>query len=333
MLDKFISPFIDFVEKNCSGEQHVFYLVGDIKRYPILPSKNVFHIQNKRQYFLLLIQMLFADKIILHSIFDGRVVKLLAIAPWVLRKCYWVMWGGDLYHYQFRSRGRHEDRYEKIRAFVIRHMGHFVTQIKGDYELVQKWYGAKGAWHECFMYPSNLYTGHAAQPKRGDSVNILVGNSADPTNNHAEVFEIIKKYQDQNIKIYCPLSYGQPDYAKQIAKLGAELFGYKFIPLLDFMPYEEYLELLGQIDIAVFAHKRQQAMGNATTLLGLGKKVYMRSDVTPRRVYSNLGVKVFDLDKLDLQPINSDEATRNSQAVLSYFSEANLTAQLKEIFK
>lgn len=38
------------------------------------------------------------------------------------------------------------------------------------------------------------------------------------------------------------------------------------------MPFEEYLGLLAKIDIAILNHKRQQAMGNITTLLGLGKK-------------------------------------------------------------
>ena len=99
------------------------------------------------------------------------------------------------------------------------------------------------------------------------------------------------------------------------------------------MPFEKYLEFLGKIDIAVFAHKRQQAMGNMTTLLGLGKKVYLRSDVTPWEFYSKLGVKVFDVDGLELLPIHKDEATRNRQIVAGNFSHDALVAQLREIFK
>jgi len=34
------------------------------------------------------------------------------------------------------------------------------------------------------------------------------------------------------------------------------------------MPLDEYLNLLAKIDIAIFNHKRKQAMGNITTLLG-----------------------------------------------------------------
>ena len=43
------------------------------------------------------------------------------------------------------------------------------------------------------------------------------------------------------------------------------------------MPFNQYLEFLGKIDIAIFNHRRQQGFGNAITLLGLGKKVYLNS--------------------------------------------------------
>ena len=38
-------------------------------------------------------------------------------------------------------------------------------------------------------------------------------------------------------------------------KLGKELFGEKFFPIFDFMPFENFMKLLGQIDLALFAHK------------------------------------------------------------------------------
>ncbi|MDO8291272.1 MAG: TDP-N-acetylfucosamine:lipid II N-acetylfucosaminyltransferase [Gallionella sp.] len=332
-LDKFIPPFIEFIERNFAFERHVFVLIGDLNKFPVQIRSNIIHLTSRTQYFFLLAQLHQAGKIILHSIFDRNIVKLLSIAPWLLRKCYWVMWGGDLYHYQFRSRDIKGDRYEKIRARVIRKMGHFVTYINGDYELAQKWYGAKGAYHECLMYPSNLYKEYVVPPKKEGPLCVLLGNSADPSNNHDELFEKLLPFKDESILIYCPLSYGQAEYADYIAKLGKKLFGDKFIPLLEFIPFEKYLELLGQIDIAVFAHKRQQAMGNTITLLGLGKKVYMRNDVTPWAKFDELGVKVFDVRKFDLMPLNDDVRKNNQVHIKSHFSEAALAKQLNDIFE
>lgn len=333
-LDKFIPPFIEFMERNFAFERHVFVLIGDLNKFPVQIRSNIIHLTSRTQYFFLLAQLHQADKIILHSIFDRNIVKLLSIAPWLLSKCYWVMWGGDLYHYQFRNRNNKEDRYEKTRARVIRKMGHFLTYVKGDYELVQKWYGAKGQYHECLMYPSNLYKEYVVPPKKnGKQLCVLLGNSADPSNNHDELFEKLLPFKDESILIYCPLSYGQAEYADHIAKLGKRIFGDKFIPLLDFIPFEKYLELLGEIDIAVFAHKRQQAMGNTITLLGLGKKVYMRNNVTSWSVFANLGVSIFNIDQLDTLPLGAKDASRNKEIISRNFSESKLKEQLEGVFQ
>jgi len=334
--DKFIEPFIQFIENHFDSKDHLF-LISPMALYKVKPRSNVVMLDERMGRLRKMAEwskaMNKADKIILHGLFDIRVINLLCLQPWLLKKCYWVMWGGDLYHYKLRGRGIRSDIQEAKRAFVIKRMGHLVTYIKGDYELAQKWYCAKGEYHTCLMYPSNLYKDYVVSPKQGDTVNILVGNSADPTNNHAEIFEKLMPNKDQNIRIICPLSYGIAEYSDRIVKLGAKLFGDKFSPLLDFMPFENYMELLGQIDVAVFAHKRQQAMGNTITLLGLGKKIYMRSDVTSWTIFNEQGIKVFDVDKLDLKPIEEDLRKKNQARIKSIFNEVALVGQLHSIFK
>ena len=335
--EKFIEPFIDLVEKNFDSSQHVF-LVRQSEKFPTKSRTNVkilsertgsiwkmfFYIQNIRN----------ARKIILHGLFHKEIFLILFFQPWLLKKCYWIMWGGDLYRYEFRKRSLKSDIFELVCAFVIKRIGHFVTYIKGDYELAKSWYGANGEYHECLMYSSNLYKEYVIPPKAGEVVNILVGNSATHTNNHLEIFEKLAAFKNRNIMIYCPLSYGTPaNNADCIAKFGKEMFGDKFIPLLEFMPFEKYLELLGQIDIAVFAHKRQQAMGNTITLLGLGKKVYMRNDVTPWSLFTGLGVNIFDIEQLDINPLGEDDARKNKEIISDYFSEKKLIEQYTEIFR
>jgi hypothetical protein len=334
--EKFIEPFIDFVEKNFDASQHQ-YLIRQSEKFKTKPRSNVVFVEERlsklKQVLLYVKYLNRADKIILHGLFDRAMFAILFAQPWLLKKCYWVMWGGDLYYYQNRPRGFSSDLLERIRSFVIRRIGHFVTYVKGDYQLAQKWYGSTGKYCECLMYPSNLYKDYAVPPKKGSAINILVGNSADPTNNHAEVFEKLKPYKDQDIQIFCPLSYGPAGYAEMIAKLGRELFGDKFSPLLDFMPFEKYIELLGQIDIAVFAHKRQQGMGNTITLLGLGKKVFMRDDITSWESIAQMGIRIYNLSSLDLSEQDEVNIEINKGIVRKYFSESNLRNQLDEIFQ
>lgn len=332
LLDKFIPPFIEFIKDNFDFKRHIFYLSGDIDTHPVTTSTNVLLFNGRGRLFKLLPAMYGARKIIIHGMFDPGVVKLLALQPWLLNKCYWVMWGGDLYHYKLRKFNNHENTYERIRAFVIKRLGHLVTYVKGDYELAQKWYGAMGQYHECLMYPSNIYKAPPPSSKSDQYINLLVGNSAEATNNHLKVFESLKPLMHKGVRIYCPLSYGDSDYAALIANTGKNLFGEQFVALLDFMPIEKYLGLLEKIDIAIFAHNRQQGMGNTITLLGLGKKVFMRSDVTQWELFTNLGICVYDVNNIEISLEKDPNLDKNIKIISAYFSTHNLAKQYNEIF-
>lgn len=331
--DKFITPFVESIRNNFEFERHMFLIVGGVDRIGLPESRNVRSVHVLPQVISVIRHLNSAQKIILHSIFSVKIVCLLALQPWLLRKCHWVMWGGDLYHYKSRLPGIFSSMYELVRAFVIKRMGYFITVVKGDYELARKWYGATGQHEECLMYQSNLFTTRSATAKNDSTINILVGNSAAVTNNHMALFERLAKFDTENTRIYCPLSYGDSRYAEEVARVGSKLFGSRFIPLREFIPVDEYLKWLDQIDIAIFGQERQQGMGSTISLLGMGKKVYMRSDVTPWVFFCGLGVRIFDVEQLDLSPLNELESRRNTEIVVNYFSQATLAMQLKRIFK
>lgn len=157
----------------------------------------------------------------------------------------------------------------------------------------------KGECHECFMYTSNLYKEYDVPHKQHSGINILVGNSADPSNNHLEVFDKLEAFKDRDIKIYAPLTYGNQDYAKSIIEEAKQRFGDKFEALTEHMPFNQYIEFLGKIDIAIFNHKRQQAMGNTITLLGLGKKVFMRQDTVQYKFLSEHHIQIFKIEDIE----------------------------------
>ena len=237
-LDKFNIPFIDFVAEHFDITQHQFvFLQAPQYKYGMTKETDVIWIDKKYKVVELLKYMYEADKIIIHGLWSNHLIKLLFLQPWLLKKCYWVMWGGDFYFPETQS---------WIKKQVIKNMGHFITYIKGDYELVKQWYGANGEYHECFMYTSNLYKEYNIKPKEHSTINIQLGNSADPTNHHIEVLQSLVKFKDENIQIFVPLSYGDKEYAKEVILKGKEIFGDKFIPLTEFMPFEKYLEFLSE---------------------------------------------------------------------------------------
>jgi hypothetical protein len=323
-VEKFLPPFIAFIHNHFDASNHQFIFISKkTDKYGLSDKYLVTWIDKKSKLLKLLISMQKSDKIIIHGLWHEIFIKLLFFQPWLLKKCYHVLWGGDFYF---------PKKHSWFKKQIIKKMGHFITYIKGDYELVKEWYKANGEYHESFMYPSNLYKELNINSHKEGTINIQIGNSADPTNNHMEIFGKLSKYANEDITIYVPLSYGDSKYAQEVIKKGYEVFGDKFKPMLDFMPYEEYLQFLGKIDIAIFAHRRQQAMGNTITLLGLGKKVYMRSDVVQWKLFDELNVKVYEIDKFSLELMDKNLSEKNSQNIREYFSQNRLIEQLKIIF-
>ena len=335
-LDKFIPPFIDFVEEHFDdfATRHLFFINGDTERYPYKARSNIVQAGRGKKNQLLHLAALAkacheADKIILHGLFNPRVVMLLAAMPWVLPKCYWIMWGGDLYVYQLGQRNLRWKIREFFRRPVIKNMRHLVTGTPGDVDFARQWYGAKGEHIRCFNYPSNIYKHYEIKLKAHDTINIQVGNSADPTNQHLEVFNQLEKFKDQNIKIFVVLSYGSPYYAKQVIEEGKKRFGDKFSAITDMMPFDQYLDFLASIDIAVFNHKRQQAFGNIITLLGLGKKVFINPASTLNDVFGEFGLQVFNSQHIDLLQLGEVVKKNNIQKVQYHFSKESLVRSLK----
>lgn len=327
---KFIPPFIKTVNDNFRNDEHEFIITSEITSIDKADYTNVCLPSKKSLYFLTLFKMYKADKIILHSLCNPRIILILFFSPWLLKKSYWIIWGADLYLYQCSKRGLKWRLREFFRRFVIKNIGHLVTYVEGDVQLARKWYGSKGVAHECFMYTSNLYKHFEIPTKENSTINIQVGNSADPSNNHMEVLERLLSFKDEDICIYLPLAYGSSEYAEQVISKGIDWFGDKFKPLTKLMPLDEYINFLGTIDIAIFNHKRQQAMGNTITLLGLGKTVYLRCDTTQWELFRNKNIDVKDVNKFD--SLNVSYQKENVKIIKEYFSQNNYLKQLTELF-
>ena len=344
--EKFIGPFVAFINERFESREHLF-LVRYSSGHAIPDASNVqvFDRHPRRwgrwhKIWLLATRLNRAEKIFLHSLFHVDVMLVLLVMPWLLGKCHWLIWGADVYAYTLQRRGWRARVSERVRASIIRRVGYLLTYIPGDVALARQWYGAGGDYRECLLYPSNVWQAPPSdislqrEVNSGRVLNIIVGNSADPANNHEDAFLRIQRVDNGSFRIYCPLSYGDKGYADRVAAIGRELFGDRFFPLVDFMSLDQYRSFLASMDVAVFAHQRQQGLGNMIQLLGLGKIVFMRSTVTQYEMFRSLGVAVFDLDRLDI----SAEATDiraigdNCQKISDYFNIKNLERQYRRIF-
>jgi hypothetical protein len=330
-VDKFTSPLFFWLAKRIDLSNHT--LLARVKKFT-WPKEcdEVLCFRNGISWVLnFIVQANSADKIIIHGLFDSRIIFLLFLQPWLLKKCYWGIWGGELYAYELDEKTLSWRIKEVFRRVLIARVGFLLTYIDGDVCRARTWYGAKGVHLECLMYPSNTFSEVERKLISDHGVNIQIGNSADPHNNHFEILDKLSFFKDQDIQIYAPLSYGDEAYAESVCKNGTEVFGEKFIGLKKNLPLDQYLSFLNSIDVAVFAHRRQQGMGNIINLLGLGKKVYLRADISSWDVFNKFGIQIYDVSNISLEKIDPDVADENIRIIKQSFSEQALLRQWVDI--
>lgn len=339
--DKFIPPFIEMVREHFEFNDHDFMLRRGMAHDQLQSYENIQTMGKGKHkiiqhYLTMVVKMHFADKIILHGLFDIRVIQLLWTMPWLLKKCYWVIWGGDLYRYHKIENDRRLKKQEFFRRPVIKKMGYIITGNEKDAGNAKLWYGFRGDVLDAVFYPSNVFTGDLCGSTSTCEV-ILVGNSATPSNRHCQAFKRIANEAGSdslqgNIKIIAPLSYGDPSYADEVCECGKELFGNDFFPIFKFMPYDEYTRLLDSIDVVVFNHDRQQGFGNLIQLLGKGKKVYISRCSTLWEYFNSIDVVVYDIDNFTLKPIHEAVALHNYHKIKSLFSLERVVDDTRRVF-
>ncbi len=340
-FDKFIKDFVEFNEENCSSFEHHYFILGyhdkyslpDVSRLDIFPSD----FKGKLRLSLKLSRLIkSASKVFIHGLFTRELIIFLFLHRCYLHKAYWVMWGADLYMKDMKTLKKRAILY--LRKIVCSSFGGVVTYIKGDYKYAKERWGVKGGYYECIMYPSNIFTDPdnfdlpTSDEFNFNGYNVLVGNSSDPSNNHREAFDKLSLSLFDNYNVYSPLSYGSEINRDKVIKYGNEKFGSRFYPLTNFLQIADYKSLLSSIDIAMFNHKRQQAMGNTINLIGLGKTVYLRSDVTQWSFLKELGLHVFDIESFDGSVLTTEEKKINNFIVKNYFSKENYNNQLNKIY-
>lgn len=171
------------------------------------------------------------------------------------------------------------------------------------------------------------------------SNNILVGNSASYENNHLDAFEILTTLNLQDRKIITPLNYCDPEYRTYIVREGKNLFFNNFMPLIDFMPIDEYLNIISSCSIVIMNHIRQQALGNIITMLYLGASVFLKKENPIYIFLKKEGAIIFNLDELKKNPklidnrLSDDDLGKNKVILKSHWSRKNTQLKTKELIK
>ncbi len=245
-----------------------------------------------------------ADKIIVSGLFMGLQNELVKLNRNLISKMYLQFWGGDFYKYRNRKiTGLHTFKREmydrKNMQKCIRNCAGIINLIDTDWDEFYKIFPFN-VKHFTAPVPSDPaktidYNDYRIREKNPGPLRIQVGNSATRSNHHKEVFELLKRYKQEDIDVIVPLSYGNDTYKNEVIELGRQYFGSCFIPVTEYMDKKLYVNLLNKVDIGIFNVDRQQGMGNINILFSLGKKVFINRDNPMWSYYQSFGVTPYNI--------------------------------------
>lgn len=307
----FNKPFVDFLNKNFDNEKHLVLCLRHFD-YITTPFPEGDNVIEMKQLAKLNLKSKNVKKIIWHGLFMDDFVEKLYNEPKLLEKSYWVVWGGDLY-----SAPR-----DKKNDFIRKNFKGYINDIDKEYTI--KEYDCKGRFYNAiYNFPISKVMLDNVEKKEKSHVKIQINNSCNKTT--LEMLDVLAKFKDKDIKVITILSYGNIDYKNEIIEKGKSLFGDKFEYIDQLMHPRDYAQHLSENDILILNHDSQEGYGNTLASLYLGKKVFIRKEVSVNKYLNNEGIKIFNTqDILDMNFetfINYEEKKYVIKNVAKYLDE------------
>jgi hypothetical protein len=197
---------------------------------------------------------------------------------------------------------------DKLKSDALSRIDYLFHWNELDYQWIKKRYPGFKAEFKYHYYGAGLDSEFPISSIQNKSYcSIWLGNSSTLSNNHLDALKLLSRFKNENILIYCPMSYGEAldsIYTKTIIDYGTQLFKEKFVPITDFIPREQYYKLFQNIDLVVMFHNRTQAASNFFAFLSAGKKVYFKKQSTLFQLCSANETVIFDVQLLNEMPFN-----------------------------
>lgn len=289
-----------------------------------------------------------------------------------LKKSIWVIWGIDLYNYKYKS--------GTLKAKLLNYVGYTCRKYIGipvvlhpmDIDVYRREFGeqpvlcapydtANDIWHhldELIQEIAEEQDGNLREMEGQTKldgleecskettamapVNILVGHNAHVFNRHREVLNILERFNQENIMLHLPLSYGNDgaervaNYPRKVKEYAKILFPQKVKTLEKLMDKWRYDKFLASIDIAVLGAPRQNALGNIIRLLYMGKKVYLAPDNPLYEFLKEKGFHIYSIEDLKNASFEEFIAPPPQDGphpwLKEYYSTASAARQWKQVF-
>ncbi len=300
------------------------------------------------------------NRVLMHSAFYGNVRFAAFLKEHIQCKIYWLFWGFELYNalgedlgvsyvdekvsilkprtFGYPSRIKHYLRkikyginYIDVLKDVKEIADYFCFWNKYDYDLYVKYFGDK-VKYKFFAYSSRFRDNDIQEsyvfPEKAQIV--IINHQASATGNHITLIKKMREIDpEREFSVCMPLSYGSRSIRKYCLRVGKQVFKSAFHPILTYMPREEYFNVIGKAQVALFGQKRQEASGNISRLLTLGTKVFLREENPLLKYYRDKGYIIYSFEKdlkqiSDLSPLTEKQKIHNKKTwyrTCSYYDD------------
>ena len=268
-----------------------------------------------------------ADYIIWHGLMAGAKRMMLPLLfRQYMRKSVWIIRGIDLYNWKKQGRGLKTWLTNRVNYRGRKSMPYVCVIFEPDEAVYHQQFGDSA---RIFYTPypisemafDSMESYRGRKPRANGKTYIQVAHNAYTFNRHLELLDAIRQYQDENVRVVVPLSYGNDWYNQQggyittVQKKAQDYFGDKAVVLHRLMPAEEYSEALCNIDVSVYGARRQNALGNIFRSLYVGNKVFLPKDNPVYSYFTDNGIALGctdDIEKMSfeefIRPLSSDRA-------------------------
>lgn len=254
--------------------------------------------------------------VVLHGL-SHNMVRIVAKAPPEI-KFVWALWGGEVYcrtpefydhsnianteaehlrqEFEWLQRKEHgpfsHNNYPALRlAFSKIKLN--ICALEDELRLFKSRMPYLNAGWAQWSY--NTLPDHYDKP---NGINIILGNSASPMNNHIPMLELLSRHDLTGRQVIVPLSYGDMTYARQVIQVGKQLLGDHFHPLTDFMELDAYRELMLTCNIMIMNHIQERGFGTLMMALNNGISAVLRPDSVIYNILKPLNLKIFSTAEL-----------------------------------
>lgn len=217
------------------------------------------------------------------------------------------------------------------KIWVLKRFSYLSTPIPQDFNLLTSQY-ILNLKYVRFNYGGSFMRRDNTNDSN-DTINIILGHNAAFGNNHLDGIDFVVKQNLNFDRIYMPLSYGgNPNYIDFLVNKCENIWKDKYHPLTNFLPSNDYEAILGSVKVAVFAHTRQQALGNIISLLYNGSIIFLNPTNKIFDFLTENNVKVFNIctDSIEyaLYEYTEDDINAARIFIESYFGENRLVENL-----